>query len=28
MRLPLVEIAEESKQIVKDAMIKAGLISK
>tara|TARA_B100001146_G_scaffold136941_1_gene120097 strand:- start:4876 stop:5754 length:879 start_codon:yes stop_codon:yes gene_type:complete len=28
MRLPLVEIAEESKQIVEDAMIKAGLISK
>ena len=28
MRLPLVEIAEESKQIVKDAMIKAELISK
>ena len=28
MRLPLVEIAEESKQIVKDAIIKAGLISK
>ena len=28
MRLPLVEIAEESKQIVKDDMIKAGLISK
>ena len=28
MRLPLVEIAEESKQIVKDAMIKVGLISK
>ena len=28
MRLPLVEIADESKQIVKDTMIKAGLFSK